>query len=162
MKNLLSIFIFLSLVLFSGCGDSCEGCKVNKNMDTQTAIYKDVVKSNVPYDYQEYMEGEKAFLSYDSNNEDDIIAFEKEYLLLTGDQAPIFDGMVIIAKMGTHSSGGYGIHIESMQENDNSIDVNLYLRTPKNDTFVTMAFTNPFMIVSIDGIHKKIIFTESF
>ena len=162
MKSLLSSFIFLSLILFSGCGEVCEGCKVNKNLETQTAIYEKIIKSDVPYDYQEYMEGEKSFLSYDSSNQQEVVAFEEEYLLLTGDQAPVFDGMMIIAKMGTHSSGGYSIDIESMQENNLSIDVNLYLKTPANDTFVTMAFTNPFVIVSIADIHKEIIFQESF
>jgi hypothetical protein len=164
MKNLLSIFTFLSLVLFSGCGDSCEGCKVNKNLTTQKTktIYKNVIKSDIPHDYEEYMEGEKSFLAYDSNNPQDIVAFEKEYLLLTGDQAPIFDGIMIVAKMGTHSSGGYGIDIKSMKENNSSIEVDFYLSTPKNDTFVTMAFTNPFIIVSLDDLHKEIIFKESF
>ena len=162
MKNLLSIFILLSLIMFSGCGEVCEGCKVNKNLSTKNKIYTNVIRGDVPHDYEEYMEGEKSYLSYDSNNQVDIIAFEKEYLLLTGDQAPIFDGIMIIAKLGTHSSGGYGIDIESMNENNSSIDVNLYLKTPKNDTFVTMAFTNPFIIISIDNIHKKIVFTERF
>ncbi len=164
MKNLLYIFVFLSLVLFSGCGNVCEGCKVNKNLTTQKTktIYKNVIKGDIPHDYEEYMEGQKSFIAYNSNNPQDIVAFEKEYLLLTGDQAPIFDGIMIIAKMGTHSSGGYGIDIKSMNENNSSIDVDLYLSTPKNDTFVTMAFTNPFVIVLIDGIHKKIVFKESF
>ncbi len=161
MQNILFIFIFLSLAIFSGCGEDHN--KTNKNSTFQKDfIYKTIVKGDVPYDYEEYMSGEKSFLLYDSKNPEDIVAFEKEYLLLTGDQAPIFDGMMIIAKMGTHSSGGYGISVESMQESSNSIDVKLYLATPKNDDFVTMAFTNPFIIVSIDNIHKKIVFKESY
>ncbi len=164
MKNLLSIFILLSLINFSGCGKACQGCKVNKNLTTQKnkSIYKTVIKSNIPKDVEEYMNGEKSFTSYDSNNQQDIVTFEKEYLLLTGDQAPIFDGTMIVAKMGTHSTGGYGINIESIQDNNSSIDVNLYLSTPKNDELVTMAFTNPFIIVYIENIHKKVNFKESF
>jgi hypothetical protein len=63
----------------------------------------------------------------------------------------------VILNMGEKSSGGYGIHVESVLETSTQIIIKVKETAPDTGAMVTQAMTNPFCVVKINS-KKEIIF----
>lgn len=64
---------------------------------------------------------------------------------------------VVALFLGTKTSGGYSISVDRVEENDTQIIIYKKIESPKPGENVTMALTNPFIILEIYS-KKKIIF----
>jgi hypothetical protein len=165
MKNLL---ILVSLIaLFSGCNSNVQKSIDNKNeLNRQVQNSKDqkmnrlqaTIIKNSAYiqDQDELLHGKKENLIFYSDNQKDIEAFKKEYKRLTGEDAPSFDGVMVVSKMGTHNTGGYGIELDEISEDSRYIKLNLRFSSPKKGMIVTQVITNPYIIINIPKTHKSI------
>lgn len=157
MKKKSILFIFSSLLIFSGCTATTT---VQKETKSTTTLFNIIKTSQVPTDYLEYSEGKKEFLVYHSDTPNDVKAFETEYEKLTNKTAPKFQGNMIIAKSGTKSSGGYSISIESVKDSGRFTEVTLLSKSPGRGCFATTALENPYIIVEIPDNYKDIKFVE--
>lgn len=63
----------------------------------------------------------------------------------------------VVLNMGEKTSGGYSIGVDNVVETDTNIVISVQETTPRPDSFVTQAFTNPFCVVKINS-KKPIIF----
>jgi hypothetical protein len=63
----------------------------------------------------------------------------------------------VILNMGEKSTGGYSIAIESVQETEKNIILNVQESSPEPGTMVTQGITYPFCVVKINS-KKEIIF----
>lgn len=151
------LITLLGLALLSGCTSSSTIGKEVKGMENAYSVIK---TSKYPVDPIEYHDGEKAFLVYHSDTSSDVSAFSEEYQKLTGDDAPAFEGNMIIAKSGTKSTGGYGISIESVVDAERYTEVTLLLERPGAGCLTTMALTNPYIVAALPNDHKDVTFIE--
>ncbi len=149
--------LLVVLVFISGCGtyplNSTATDKQNLSLDSFSVIKS----SDIPYDD---LNASKSYLVYYSDNDEDIKNFNKEYFKLTGEVAPKFEGVMVIAKQGQKNSGGYGIEVESVSESNTNTQINLILKSPGKNCLVTAALTNPFIIIYIPNNYKEIVFTK--
>jgi hypothetical protein len=162
MKKWLSLVILATMI--SGCNSSVQESVKNGESNQEVVLkgeksmktieYKIIKKSSIPRDQVEYMEGKKANLVFHSDSSTEVKAFKLEFEKLTGEDAPEFDGVMVISKMGTKSTGGYSLDIDTVVESDRYVEVSLLSNTPKG--MATMAFTNPFIIVNIPSTHKDV------
>jgi len=162
MKKWLSLVILATMI--SGCNSSVQESVKNGESNQEVVLkgeksmktieYKIIKKSSTPRDQVEYMEGKKANLVFHSDSSTEVNAFKLEFEKLTGEDAPAFDGVMVISKMGTKSTGGYSLDIDTVVESDRYVEVSLLSNTPKG--MATMAFTNPFIIVNIPSTHKDV------
>ena len=162
MKKWLSLVILATMI--SGCNSSVQESVKNGESNQEVVLkgeksmktieYKIIKKSSIPRDQVEYMEGKKANLVFHSDSSTEVKAYELEFEKLTGEDAPEFDGVMVISKMGTKSTGGYSLDIDTVVESDRYVEVSLLSNTPKG--MATMAFTNPFIIVNIPSTHKDV------
>ena len=161
----LSFFFFL-VVMFSGCSSnvqssidsskSSEGYLVKLDENMQKIGYKVIKSAQVPYDQKEYQDGKKESLIFYSDNSKDISSFEKEYRTLTGEEAPKFDGTMVVLKMGTKSTGGYDIKINKIANTQRYVLLEASFTNPPKGSIVTMAYTNPYKIIYIPNSHKEV------
>jgi hypothetical protein len=162
MKKWLSLVILATMI--SGCNSSVQESVKNGESNQEVVLkgeksmktieYKIIKKSSMPRDQVEYMEGKKENLVFHSDSSTEVNAFKLEFEKLTGEDAPAFDGVMVISKMGTKSTGGYSLDIDTVVESDRYVEVSLLSKTPKG--MATMAFTNPFIIVNIPSTHKDV------
>lgn len=68
------------------------------------------------------------------------------------------DKMVIAVFKGLRSTGGYRIEITEIIERENSVEVFVKEISPLPEDIVTMALTQPYHIVKIERVDKKVIF----
>ena len=90
----------------------------------------------------------------------DQAALEKLYEAINDNQVPRIDfkkESVVALFLGLKSSGGYGIKIKDVTEKNSKIYLTVEKTSPKPGENVTMAMTNPFVIVKINSV-KEIIF----
>ncbi len=151
-------FMVLVFVLLGGCTSNHSVSK-DDNLSSRNlpdSAYQ-ILKSGIyPHDGERYLHGKQTFLTFYSDDEKDINAFEKEYTLLTGEVAPVFDGTVVIAKMGTQKNGGYGYGVKEIVEGEKYIEVRLLFKKPSLDEIVTMALTNPYIVILLPKNHKEV------
>jgi hypothetical protein len=157
MKKRSFLILLWILVVIFGCSTTNKSEKELKNLDSGFEVIK---SSKFPTDYIEYTEGEKALLVYHSDIAEDVEKFNVEYELLTGDEAPSFDGNMIIAKSGTKSTGGYDISVESIRDAGRYTEVTIKHKIPGSNCIVITAVTNPYTIVFIPDDHKEVIFIQ--
>jgi hypothetical protein len=69
--------------------------------------------------------------------------------------------MVIVAAMGTKSSGGYSIHIDSVSERNHRLHVAVREVSPGKDCMTTMALTAPAIAVVVPRRDGDVVFVES-
>jgi len=147
-------------LIFAGCTSATQNRGEN-NMSSRNISTYQILKTGIyPQDDGRYLDAPGAFLVYYSDNAEDVAAFGKEYRLLTGEEAPAFDGTVVIAKMGTQSSGGYSYTLHEVKEDKTYIEVEIEKQKPAPDALVTMALTNPYIIILLPENHKKVKVTE--
>ncbi len=142
MRTKSILFTLLSLLFFSGC--------------TSIDNYN-IIKTG---EYQLEGDGKKENKVYFSDSVSDIENFKNDFRKLTDDKAPEFTGSMIISKSGTKNSGGYSLRVESVVEADRYTIVTTILETPGKGCIVTMALTNPYIVVEIPDNHKEIKFAQ--
>ena len=62
--------------------------------------------------------------------------------------------------MGTKSTGGYDINIQSIKETDNEILVSVKEVFPRNTGIVSTALTQPTHVVKLLKSNKKVVFVR--
>ena len=155
MKSTKTILVsLLGLVLFSGCTATVSEKEVR---DLSNPIYNVIKTSQYPQDTQ----GEKAFKNYHSDMADEVKAFGLEYTRLTGEDAPSFEGNMIVAQSGEKRSGGYKISIANVVDAGRYTEVTILLENPGKGCMATMALTNPYVIAQLPDDHKDVKFVES-
>jgi hypothetical protein len=160
MHNLRLSILFLLFFTFWGCAPS-QSNKEDDNLSSRNiATYQILKTGQYPQDNGRYLDAPKEVLFYYSNKEEDIKAFEQEYFLLTGEEAPVFEGTALIAKMGTKNSGGYSYELVDIVPSANSIEVKILYKKPAEGEIVTMALTNPYIIILLPENYKEVIVTE--
>jgi hypothetical protein len=159
------MFIFV-ITVFSGCNSNVQDrlksvkngdeylIKLDENM--KEVDYKVIKSAQVPYDQEEYQYGKKESVVYYSDNQKDLSKFKIEYKKLTGEDAPEFDGTMIILKMGAKSTGGYEIKIDKVLNSDRYILLQANFINPPKGSLVTMSLTNPYKIIYIPHSHKEV------
>ncbi len=155
--RLIFSFIFVATLLFIGCS-SGDSVKKGDNMDRNipSTVYQVIKSGNYPYDYSHLMEEVSRTLVYYSDKNSDLSDFSKEYTLLTGEKAPVFDGTMIIVNMGRHNNGGYSYDIKEIIEHEKFIEVKLLSKKPSPSSLVTMALTNPYIVIFLPNSHKEV------
>ena len=154
MKRAKSILVsLLGLVLFAGCTTTGSDKEVR---DLQNPTYNVIKTSQYPQDTK----GDKEFKNYHSDMADEVKDFGEEYKRLTGEEAPKFDGNMIIAKSGEKRNGGYKISIASVVDAVRYTEVTILLENPGKGCMATMALTNPYVIAQLPDDHKDVKFIE--
>jgi hypothetical protein len=153
-------------VLFSGCsssvqdnindGDETQEVVVKGNKQMSDSSYKIIKQAVIPKEYIEYMDGKKETLIYHSDDASEVEKFKIEYEKLTGESAPDIDGSIVIAKMGSKSTGGYSLELLSVEEDVRYTNVTIAYNSPKKGSLVTTAYTNPYIIIYLPNNHKDI------
>lgn len=69
---------------------------------------------------------------------------------------------VVAVFMGEFPTGGYSIEIKEITEYKDRVIVKIDKKFPKPGSMLTQAFTQPYHIVKIKKIDKKIIFEENY
>ena len=149
------------ILLFAGCAPGQSDVK-DENMsirNIEEPIYQILKTAQVPVDRQEYMHGQKAYLVYHSDDGKEVEAFNAEYRKLTGEEAPLFEGTVIIAKTGTQKTGGYGYELQEISDSGRTLEVVLKLQKPGE--IATMALTNPYIVILLPQIHGEVKVVEA-
>lgn len=154
MKKKSIIVSLLGLALLTGCTSSNTADKEIRNLENPA--YNIIKTSQYPADTR----GEKEFKVYHSDIQSDVELFAAEYEKLTGEEAPIFEGSMIIAKSGEKSTGGYNIVVSDVSDAGRYTEVTVLLETPADECMVTMALTNPYIVVKIPNDHKDVKFIE--
>ncbi len=142
MKIKSILFTLFSLVIFSGC--------------TQVDNYK-IIKTG---GYTMDGDGTKEDKVYYSDSTSDVQNFINDFKNLTDDKAPEFTGSMIISKSGTKSSGGYNMRVESVVDAGRYTVVTTLLEAPGKGCLVTLALTNPYIVIEIPDNHKEIKFNH--
>ena len=160
MRQIQMAMLAVLFLIFAGCTSTTQDAGEN-NLSSRNIPTYQILKTGVyPHDDGRYLDAPKAFLVYYSDNAEDVASFGKEYRLLTGEEAPAFDGSVVIAKMGTKSTGGYSYALHEIKEHESYIEVQIENRQPAADSIVTQALTNPYIIVLLPENHKEVKVTE--
>lgn len=154
MKTKSILFTLLGLALFSGCTSATSTDKELRVLESTT--YNIIKTSRYPDDTS----GKKEFIVYHSDRQSDITAFASKYEQLTREVAPQFEGNMIIAKSGEKSSGGYNISVSSIVDSDRYTEITILLEAPGDECMVTMALTNPYIVIEIPNDHKEVKFIE--
>lgn len=154
MKTESILFTLLALALFSGCTSGDFGEKVIRVLENPT--YNIIKASAYPADTR----GEKEFLLYHSDMQSDVESFVAEYEKLTLEEAPEFEGNMIIAKSGEKSNGGYKISVSDVVDAGHYTEVTILLEAPGAECMATMALTNPYVVVEIPNDYKEVKFVE--
>lgn len=153
--------LFLLLWVMTGCKSGIQTSITDDEMQShiltkgivsmqQEPTYK-VIKSSA---YPIMIEGEEERHIYHSDDAKEVEAFEEAYLALSDEIAPSFDGTMIIASMGEKRSGGYRIEVESVKDAGRYTEVTLISHEPSG--LVTMALTNPYIVIYLPDNHKDI------
>lgn len=70
-----------------------------------------------------------------------------------------FDAHTIIAiSQGEQPTGGYSIQVSNIEEFDNELVVHIVTGAPNENDTVTLAFTQPYQVISIEKTSKTISF----
>ena len=90
---------------------------------------------------------------------------DKLYSLLHGraDDSPKIDfkrKKVIAVRSGPFNTGGYGIKLSSAVYTKDGVEMVFLITAPEPDQIVTQAFTNPYLIISIDIPPSKKVFVK--
>ncbi len=155
------LILLLLSALFTGCNSGLQ-TTVNENelaneriLEKGTSSMNDVSFTILKKgQYPEFTEGKQERTVYYSDNAADVEAFQEAYLHLTNTIAPEFDGTMIIAQMGQKNTGGYDITVESVKDSGRFMEVTLHETSPKG--LVTMALTNPYIVINLPENHKEI------
>ena len=101
---------------------------------------------------------------------DDLIASDGAFLDLTtellhgrADDSPKIDfkrKKVIAVRSGPFNTGGYGIKLSSAVYTKDGVETVFLITAPEPDQIVTQAFTNPYLIISIDIPPSKKVFVK--
>ncbi len=143
--------LFIFSVIFIG---SLASCKTNKNTSAKDSKTKKMlVKDNVPFTIL-LQNGhsniaEKKNIVFKDEKSLNAIYSKINSTRKPGLPIPVVDfskTMVLGLFMGTKSSGGYSIHINSIESNNKEIVVFYTEKLPKGR--VTMAITQPCLLVS--------------
>ncbi len=159
MKTWLTL-ILLSLFL-GGCNSGLQ-TTLNDEQTSSDILTKgtasmpqqprfEIIKSEI---YPSNIEVQKETLVFHSDDAEEVAAFEDAYLALTDEVAPTFDGTMIIATMGQQKSGGYSLEVASVEDAGRYTAVTLLSKTPTG--LVTMALSNPYIIIYLPDDHKEI------
>ncbi len=150
-------FLFIAMLLLLGCS-SGDSAKKGDNMDRNipSTVYQIIKSGSYPYDYSHLMDQMSRTLVYYSDNSSDLSGFAKEYTLFTGEKAPVFDGTMIIVNMGKHNTGGYSYGIKEIISHEKFIEVKLLIKRPSTSSLVTMALTNPYIVILLPDNHKEV------
>ena len=68
---------------------------------------------------------------------------------------------VIGAFMGEKNAGGYDIHVDSIERNNDDALINIILTSPGPDCIIAVTITSPYEIVSVPKIKGTAIFSET-
>ncbi len=159
MKTWLTLLLLS--ILFTGCNSGLQTVANENESATQQILVKGTASMNdVSFtilkkgQYPASTAGQKERAIYHSDVAADVEAFDEEYLALTNEIAPSFDGTIIIAKMGQKRTGGYSIEVESVKDSGRFTEVTLRETSPQG--LATMALTNPFVIIYLPDNHKDV------
>jgi hypothetical protein len=159
MKTWLTLLLLS--VTFIGCKSGVQSTVLEQEQRTQNILSRgETMDTSINYNilksgqYPVDTAGEKETLVFYSDDASSVEAFETAYLSLTNEIAPSFEGTMILAKMGEKNSGGYSIEVESIKDMGRLVEVTLLSKSP--DGLVTMALTNPFIMISLPDNHKEI------
>ena len=90
--------------------------------------------------------------------------FKETYLMLTKKPAPPIDFTrytVLLVRMGTCKSAGYGIEIADVLDHEKYVEVRVLSRTPGKSCINALSLTRPYQFVKIPRTEKQIVFSES-
>ncbi len=142
MKTKSILFTLLSILFFSGCA----------NIDNYN-----IIKTG---EYQLEDDGKKENKVYFSDSSSDIENFKNDFRKLTDERIPEFKGSMIISKSGTKNSGGYNLSVDSIVDAGRYMVVTTILESPGKGCIVTMALTNPYIVIEIPDNHKEVEFVQ--
>lgn len=140
--------MYLIPVLFLVFACNCMK-KSTENKDSKSAMFSVLHSSN----YQ----GRENESNVVIRNEQEL---KKLYQSVGKEKYPEIDfnkNQVAALFLGTKTSGGYSVSVERVEENETQIIIYKKIDAPKPGENVTMALTNPFVIVEIYS-KKEIVF----
>ena len=159
MKTWLTLLVLLGA--FSGCNSSVQTSVDNSDIKSEVFSKGETMMQQHPSttilkrgEYPMNTQGKQERHIYHSDMAKDVAAFQRDYLALTDEEAPVFKGTMIIAKMGERMSGGYSIDVSSVKDADRFIEVTFLSKSPTG--LATMAITNPFIIVYIEDDFRDV------
>ena len=140
--------MYLIPILFLVLACNCMK-KSTENKDSKLALFSVLHSSN----YQGREEQSNVVIRNEQELKELYKSFGKE-------ECPKIDfnkNQVAALFLGTKTSGGYSVSVERVEENETQIIIYKKIDAPKPGENVTMAFTNPFVIVEIYS-KKEIVF----
>ncbi len=148
----------LLFVLMAGCATGQTTLKENNMSDRNhpSISYHVVASGAYPVDEALYSHGKRSYTIYDTDRPEELEAFRKLYGKLTEKVPPSdLNGTLIVAIYGTQSTGGYSFRVEDIREEEDVVKLWLKLEKPSSG-LVTEALTNPWMVILLPDLHKKI------
>ena len=172
----LGVFIFLSFFTLCTCKAAPEKSAATDNASLESAATfapqttaRQAANSAAIYSAQEHQEqAGRIEVAYEILEEgsygrefaptviENQADLDKLYALLHGQSSspvPKIDfkrKKVIAVRAGPFTTGGYGIHLYSAKYTHDGVETVFLISTPAPTQIVTQAFTNPYLIISID------------
>ncbi len=150
------------VLIFSGCAPSQSGLKdTNMSRSVTQPAYQILKSGNYPHESSFYAQKEPQYLVFRSDDMHQREEFAALYTALTGEEAPVFDGTVIVGLAGVRSSGGYALELKEINQTQRGIEVRFQLRNPPQDAMVTTALTHPFLVLLLPDYFAEVSITET-
>ena len=152
-NKLFSIIPFL-LVLLAAMS-ACESNLQNNNTSNPKDIHFDVLVKNSNSEVQD-----KNYFVI--KNEQEYLELQSKFKELRNAQVNFSTDYIIAVFQGQKNTGGYGISINKIVDEGESMAVYVQESSPGGGCMVTMALTSPYSIVKIPKTDKKIIFKTKY
>lgn len=133
--GVLSVAIWMAILL----GINYLANRTSKNQDIATNIKYEILDSSVYTNDKELKEWIEA------NKKREGITVKKN----TDNSA------IVLISGGERKTGGYGIGLKGISENNGVIEVDYEVISPSKNDIVTQAITYPIMLVKIDNVNNK-------
>ncbi|WP_226658624.1 protease complex subunit PrcB family protein [Pseudalkalibacillus hwajinpoensis] len=140
-----SILLLLSVVfmILAGCGNNAsesENESSGGEKMKEKIAFETVEMQNAPKDIQ--------------------ATVQQKWLEKSTFTVPSDEDLYIIITRGEMPTGGYSVHIESIEKIDEELVVSYYYTDPKKDDMVTQAITKPIVIAKVDMTNARVNFKE--
>lgn len=128
---------------------ACNSMKnSNQNKDSKSSLYTQL--------YSSAYQGRETESNVVVHNQDELNALFKSVNSNTFPKVDFTKNQVAALFIGTRNTGGYNVFIDRVEEDGNQILIYKKIEKPSGE-MVTMALTNPFIIVEIHS-KKEIVF----
>lgn len=155
--NKFFIIIFIAFSL-SACATNNAGYFDDGSGDNENVAFKIIAQgqhSNISLANQLVVKNKNDWLQLLKINGDTAILNSKNSKKLAVD----FDDKIVIAVFaGQQPSGGYSVSISSIKRVNDNLLVSLKFSEPDNNASVTLALTQPYIMLATDRVDGKIVF----